>query len=297
MSAGGNPMSAGGNGFANGKDLFRLCAFLSGENPPDGWVVGKGTEAFENEPVDIVDGTPTPCTPRYYPPAGNGRKLWFYAFAPGVDADSYHSGNGTTTPKVTYDISREREVSGQKWTGQEDIMTATVADNGIGGGERDGEGNQRQPSFRFHHLLKRVTFKLVQDEGFASGLRASIIRIVDCRTRAVLDVVTGKLTFEGEPTGHVQVIGTWAINPPEDAVELPNVQLLCEPGPDLTVEVLSAGNIYRATLTLESDDSAIEPGGAGVSYLVTLKFKGTRVDANATVTPWTDVVDVSGDIR
>lgn len=278
---------AGTGGFADGEDAFRLCAFLlsADEGEPSDWTVKPKTEAFENEPADVKGGVPTLRNPKYYPPHVSGRKLRFHAYAPATNG-TYNNGNGENPPTVDYTI-----------TGQEDIMTATVTqpDDGIGGAA-PGE-KQQQPSFRFHHLLKRVTFKLVKGEGFASNINASTIRIADCRTKARLDVVTGELAFEGEATGHVQMTGTWTIKPPEEALELPNVHLLCELGKDLTVEVVVAGVTYHAELELTSTDPDTEAGAAGVSHLVTLTFKGTEVDATGSIVPWEDVGSADGVIR
>lgn len=276
----------GTGGFADGEDAFRLCAFLlsADEGQPSDWTVKDKTEAFENEPVDVKGGVPTLRNPKYYPPHVSGRKLRFHAYSPATNG-TYNKGNGGNPPTVNYTI-----------TGQEDIMTATVSPPDGIGGAAPGE-KQPQPSFHFHHLLKRVTFKLVQGEGFASNINASTIRIADCRTRARLDVVTGTLTFEGEPTGSVQKTGTWTIKSENEALELPNVHLLCEPGPDLTVEVVVAGVTYHAKLELESTDPGTKAGAAGVSHLVTLTFKGTEVDATGSIVPWEDVGSADGEIQ
>ncbi len=288
-----NALPADGSGFADGEDRFRLSAFLSDDKEPEDWTVKSNTSAFENEPVDVTNGIPVTRTPRYYPSSGSSKKLWFYAYAP--EPGSYTSGNGTTPPVITYDLTRKRQFNGQTWSGQEDIMVADVTNNGICSGDKDGEGNQKHPTFHFRHLLKRLTFKLVQGEGFATGLHASVIRIADCHTRAELDVATGKLTFDKTVTGNIEVTGTWAIM--SDGVELPNVQLLCEPGEEITVEVVSAGITFSAKVTLESDDPDTEAGGAGVSHLVTLTFKGTKVEASATVAQWIDAGEESGEIK
>lgn len=283
-----NTLPADGSGFANGEDRFRLSAFISGETEPADWSVA----AFENEPVDVKNGIPATRTPRYYPPSGSGRKLWFYAYAP--ESHNYTPGSKTTPPVITYDLTRKRQFNNQMWSGQEDIMVAEVTDNGICSGDKDGEGNQRHPTFHFRHLLKRLTFKLVQGEGFATGLHASVIRIVGCHTSAKLDVTTGKLTFDEGVTGNVEVTGTWAITP--DGIELPNVQLMCEPGEKVNVEVVSAGITFRTEVTLTGDNGATA-GGAGVSHLVTLTFMGTKVEAGATVAQWIDVGEESGEIK
>lgn len=288
-----NTLPADGSGFADGKDCFRLSAFLSGDNEPENWTVKGNTSAFENEPVDVTNGIPATRSPRYYPPSGSGTKLWFYAYAP--DPGSYTPGNGATPPVITYDLTRKRQFNGRNWSGQEDIMVAEVTGNGICSGDKDSEGNQRHPSFHFRHLLKRLTFKLVQGEGFATGLHASVIRIAGCHTHAILDMATGKLTFAEEVKGDIEVTGTWAIMP--NGVELPNVQLLCEPGKEITVEVVSAGITFQAEVTLKSDDPGTEAGGAGVSHLVTLTFKGTKVEASATVAQWIDAGEESGEIK
>lgn len=281
---GGSSGHGAASGFADGEDVFRLCAFLSGNGgQPADWSVKPKTEAFENEPVDVVGGVPVIRASKYYPPAACGKKLWFYAYAPATGG-TYNPGSGGNSPAVDYII-----------TGKEDIMAATVADNGICSAV-SGE-TQRHPSFRFRHLLKRVTFKLVKGEGFASDINASAIRITGCRTKARLDIVKGTLTFEGEPTASFQVTGTWAIKPSEEARELPNVYLMCEPGPDLTVEVVVAGVTYRAKVNLDSPGQGIEPGAAGVSHLLTLTFKGTQVEATGSIVPWEDVGEASGVIN
>lgn len=284
-----NTLPADGSRFADGEDRFRLCAFISGETKPTDWSMA----AFENEPVDVKNGIPSLRTPRYYPPSGSGRKLWFYAYAP--EPSSYTTGSETTPPVITYDLTRKRQFNGQTWSGQEDIMVAEVSNNGICSGDKDSEGNRKHPTFHFRHLLKRLTFKLVQGEGFATGLHASVIRIAGCHTSAELDVATGKLTFDETVTGNIEVTGTWAIM--SDGVELPNVQLLCEPGENVTIEVVSAGITFRADVTLTSADPGTEAGGAGVSHLVTLTFRGTKVEASATVAQWIDAGEESGEIK
>lgn len=83
-----------GTAFAAGADVFRLCAFLSGDNAPTDWSVAAGTEAFEQMQVNCTgEGKLSLATPKYYPPTGeNAQKLWFYAYAPPLYERELHFG-------------------------------------------------------------------------------------------------------------------------------------------------------------------------------------------------------------
>lgn len=283
MPVGGNSLSSADPGvFADKEDAFRLSAFLSdSDGEPSDWTATTTAQEFENEPVDIVGGIPRCRVPKYYPPSTVGKKLWFYAYAPAAGG-TYNRGSGAFAPTVSYTL-----------TGQEDIMAAEVTGNGIAGAPYGAP--QPQPSFRFRHLLTRLTFRLVMGEGFASDINASAIGIACCRNKATLDIATGTLTFEGEPTATLEVKGTWAVKPDGEALELPNVSLMCEPGRELTVEAVVAGVTYRAPVTLGGSDTGT--AAAGVSYLLTLTFKGTKVEASGSIVPWDDVGGASGEIK
>ncbi len=267
--------------FPDGKDRFRLSAFMSGSDEPVNWSVTTGKEAFENEPVNTTAGVLTTATQKYYPPTGSPMpKLWFYAYAPASNA-TYNKGNGSTPPTIDYVI-----------TGSEDIMIGKVTNgNGIGATDR------RQPEFTFSHLLKKLRFILVQGEGFASNINVTSIKICGCRTHASLDLPTGALTFSGETDGTIELTGTFAILPEQDAVELPNRSLMCEPGPELKLQIMAAGVSYSADITLGSPGPGIAAGGAGVSYLVKLTFQGTMIESTSEITPWEEVGQTSGEIK
>ncbi|MBO5455479.1 MAG: fimbrillin family protein [Muribaculaceae bacterium] len=274
--------TAGVENLPLGEDIFRLSAFMSDDNAPTNWGVIAGNEGFENEPVNVTATSISTSTPKYYPPSSSPTpKLWFYAYAPSANA-TYNKGVGSVSPTVNYVL-----------TGTQDIMIGRVTNgNGIGI-----SNEQKQPEFKFSHLLKKLRFKLVQGEGFASNIDVTSIRIIKCHTQAALSLTSGALEFSGEPTGSLEITGTFAVMPEQDAAELPNRSLLCEPGENVELEVVAAGVSYKATVNLQSSDPNVTAGGAGVSHLVTLIFKGTLIESSSSITPWEDVGEASGIIK
>lgn len=261
-----------GTAFAAGADVFRLCAFLSGDNAPTDWSVAAGTEAFEQMQVNCTgEGKLSLATPKYYPPTGeNAQKLWFYAYAPSTNGN-YTSGNGATKPSVSYTI-----------TGQEDIMTGKVTgDNGIGGAVKGAD--QKQPNFRFDHLLKKITFKVKAGDTFDANSNIPVSQIVvkGVKTSATLNVVDGTLAFSGEANQSLTLDGSSTVITQSGAA-VPGC-LMFEAGTTFTVSVTAGGVTYAdATVTLTGERA----GEAGVSHEVTLTFHRSGIVPTATITDW-----------
>lgn len=274
-----------GDKFTAGTDVFRLCAFLSGDNAPTDWTVAAGTEAFEDLQVNCSDaGTLALSTPKFYPPTGtSAQKLWFYAYAPSTNG-TYTKGNSADKPSVSYTI-----------TGQEDIMTGQVSgDNGIGGAVNG--ATQKQPAFNFTHLLKKVTFKVKAGDTFdeSAGIKVEKIVVKKVNTQVTLNVVDGtfsdwkaegdlSLTLEGDDQTVISKAGA----------AVPGC-LMFEPGTTFTISITAGGVTYAdATVTLTGTDA----GKAGVSHEVTLTFHRSGITPTASITPWTPGDDAGVDIQ
>lgn len=211
---------------------------------------------------------------QYYP--ADAQPLYFYAYSPVTAA--YASGSGTDSPTATW----------ENLTGQEDIMYASVT---TGIGKADAGVDQPQPAFEFRHKLKQIRFKLVQGVGFGDYIPARRISIMNCKTKASLDLITGELTFSGA-AAPINLEGEFYIYEEDEAEEIAPV-LLCEPGEDLVIEVLAEGLIYKTSFKLTGNNA----GGAGVSHLVTLTFVGTTIEPEVTIVDWIDVGEAEGTIK
>lgn len=275
-----------GTKFSQGNDVFRLCAFLSGDNAPTDWTVTENTEAFENVAVNCTDanGTVALSTPKYYPASGSENKLWFYAYAPALaqDKGSYTNGSSSEHPKVNYTI-----------TGQEDIMSGQVnGQNGFSGAAKSGD--QQHPALSFTHLLKKVTFKVKAGDTFDANSDITVSQIVvkGVKTSATLDVVKGTLTFNGDAGQSLTLSGSnTAIT--TDGASVPGC-LMFEPGTEFTVSVTAGGVTYAdAKVTLTGDNA----GKAGVSHEVTLTFNRSGIVPTATITDWVKGTDADVDIQ
>lgn len=274
-----------GTAFVAGADVFRLCAFQSGDTEPTDWSVAADTEAFENLQVNCSDaGALALATPKYYPPTGeNAQKLWFYAYAPSTNG-TYTKGNGADKPSVSYTI-----------TGQEDIMTGQVSgDNGIGGAVNG--ATQEQPAFNFTHLLKKVTFKVKAGDTFdeSAGIKVEKIVVKKVNTQVTLNVVDG--TFSDWKTeGDLSLIlsGDDQTAITKAGASVPGC-LMFEPGATFTVSVTAGGVTYAdATVTLTGTDA----GKAGVSHEVTLTFHRSGIVPTAVITDWVKGDDAGVDIQ
>ncbi len=272
-----------GTAFVAGADVFRLCAFQSGDTEPTDWSVAADTEAFENLQVNCSDaGALALATPKYYPPTGeNAQKLWFYAYAPSTNG-TYTKGNGADKPSVSYTI-----------TGQEDIMTGQVSgDNGIGGAVNG--PTQEQPAFNFTHLLKKVTFKVKAGDTFDANSNITVSQIVvkNVQTSATLNVVDGTLAFSGDADQSLTLAGDNTTITTEGA-SVPGC-LMFAPGTSFTVSVTAGGVTYAdATVMLTGTDA----GKAGVSHEVTLTFHRSGIVPTAVITDWVKGDDAGVDIQ
>ena len=272
-----------GDKFTAGTDVFRLCAFLSGDVAPTDWSVAAGTEAFENLQVNCSDaGTLALSEAKFYPPTGtSAQKFWFYAYAPSTNG-TYTKGNGADKPSVSYTI-----------TGQEDIMIGKVTnDNGIGGAVKGAD--QKQPAFNFTHLLKKVTFKVKAGDTFDAGSNTTVSQIVvkNVKTSAVLNVVDGTLAFSGNADQSLTLADDNTTITTEGA-SVPGC-LMFEPGATFTVSVTAGGVTYAdATVTLTGTDA----GKAGVSHEVTLTFHRSGITPTAAITDWIKGDDAGVDIQ
>lgn len=269
----------GTESFKDGKDVFRLSAFLSDDSAPDDWTVDADTEAFENIQVNMAT-TLSLETPKYYPPSGAG-KLWFYAYAPS-QGGTYTPGSMNNKPSVSYTI-----------TGQEDIMVGHVTNgNGIGGAT---SGTiQKQPELLFEHMLKRVEFIVKAGSTFdeSDNVRVDKIVVKNVKTAATLNFVDETLTFSGDADQTLTLSGgnteiTAAGNP------VPGY-LMFEPGTTFTISVTAGGVTYAdATVTLTGGNV----GEAGVSHAVTLTFNRSGIVPTASIKPWTEGADTDVDIQ
>lgn len=269
----GGPVS--GTTFPKGtEELFAVTAYKGTAAPSSDY----SNAYFDNEAVNSdSDGKLSFQNVQYYP--ADAEKLYFYAYSP-VSTSGFTVGTASAVPTVAWTID-----------GQQDIMYADVVD---GIGKVSAGTDQPQPEFTFNHLLKQVRFKLVRGEGFGEGIYASSVKITNCRTQALLNLITGTLTFTGNADQSIGLSGNYAIQ--KSGVEIGC--LLCQAGEtDLDIEIVAAGVTYKTSVTLTSSSADITAGGAGVSHLVTLTFIGTQIVPSATITDWVDAGETSGTIQ
>lgn len=255
------------------QNLFAVTAYQGSATP-----TSYNNTYFDNKAVESDgEGLLRFTDPQYYP-ADKG-KLFFYAYSP--VATGYEAGSGSTKPVV-------------KWifTGQEDIM---YAEDVTGIGKAEAGAQQQQPDFTFSHLLKQVRFKLVKGAGFGDNIPATQISITNTRTQASLDLITGALSFSGDAKP-LSITGEYYIQGPNEAQPIDKC-LMCEPGTQLDIEIIAQDNLYKTSLTLASQTAGVTAGAAGVSHLVTLTFIGTLIQPEATIEPWIDAGETSGEIK
>lgn len=238
------------------ENLFSVTAYKRGDES------GPYEPYFDNEAVKSDDNGRLRFHNFLYYPFDPVWKLYFYAYSP--SAEEYIPGTFEDGPTVAWTID-----------GQQDIMYARDL-TGIG---RAVSGVQPQPEFEFRHLLKQIRFRLVRGAGFSDNISSTSIKIINCRTRASLNLATGELTFSGDYDQSVTLAGNCAIHLPEQAVVFGI--LMCEDTDKLDMQIEAAGVTYNTTVALER--------GAGISHQVSLTFEGTQIIAEASVAEWVDV--------
>lgn len=268
-----------GNAFpVNTDDVFAVTAFVS-DNPD-----GDSTPYFHNASVNCNEQGICLFSPnKYYSP---NKIHYFYAYSPVKYGNPVYNdlSKDNRLPTVTFSID-----------GQQDIMWAKD-DSGIIVAK--GSETQQHPKLQFKHLLKKIRFKFIQGVGFASNIDVTTVRIVNLHEHLSLNLKTGVLKAEGDQTGTVEIHGTWAINPKDISVELPNLCLMCEPGDIISIEIFANQYKYEIKdLKLASDTDGIEPGGAGVSHLITVEFHATHIEPSSQITSFEEIEgEASGNI-
>ncbi|WP_300867328.1 fimbrillin family protein [uncultured Alistipes sp.] len=262
--------------------LFAVTAYKGTAAPSSDY----SNAYFDNEAVNSdADGKLSFTNTQYYP--ADAEKLYFYAYSPIVGASNYTAGTASAAPAVAWTID-----------GTQDIMYVSAVD---GIGKVSAGTTQPQPEFNFGHKLKKIDFKLIQGTGFSEGVRATSVKLTNCRTQASLNLITGALTFTGNAD---QSIG---LSSDEGYLIVPSAQandaapigcVMCQAGETkLDIEVVAQGITYKTSVTLESNKEGVAAGAAGVSHLVTLTFIGTQILPTAKIVDWEDAGETSGTIE
>lgn len=235
--------------------IFGITAYL-GSDIPTSWV--KNSQ-LDNEPVNSDQyGNYIFNEKKYYP---KDYKMYFYAYSPMVNC-TYTPGNETQHPYVTYSL-----------TGREDILWSK---NDTGIGKNLEEGKQSQPDFQFTHKLQRVMFSIRRTDKVASTATLSEIRINNLNTKAILDLITGELTFEENPdkkylsVAYNKNITTSYFDIPYDLMFQAGIQ-------NLDITVVIDGIHYNGNVTLSGDNAA----GAGYKHLLKMTIDGTVLQLTA----------------
>lgn len=234
--------------------IFGITAYLGSEKPTS-W---KKNSQLNNEPVNSDQyGNYIFNEKKYYP---KDYKMYFYAYSPMVNCD-YTEGTDTQHPKVTYNL-----------TGREDILWSK---NDTGIGKNLGEGKQSQPDFQFIHKLQRVMFSIRRTNKVASTATLSEIRINNLKTKAILDLITGELTFE-EDSDKKYLSIAYNYNISTSDFEIP-YDLMFQAGiRNLDITVVIDGIDYNGTVTLAGDNAA----RAGYKHLLKMTIDGTALQLN-----------------
>ncbi len=256
---------------ANTTNVFRLTAY-AGSGAPTNWT----TAYFADQQVNSgASSAISLATAQYYP--ANGDKLYFYAYAPA--ATSVTAGTSSAAPIANYTID-----------GSKDIMAAQVT-SGIA---KAATGTQTQPALAFTHKLKQVSFKVIADASFETGVKVTSIQIKEAKTSAKLAVNTGNLTFDattGTLTAYSNATGTTIGTTLSGVIGSP---VMFEPGTKFKVGVVAGGVTYT---DVEVTLSGTNAGNAGVSHVVTLTFKRNQIVPTAGITDWTKGTDAGVDIK
>lgn len=236
--------------------IFGITAYL-GSDIPTSWV--KNSQ-LDNEPVNSDQYGNYIFNEKKYYPKDDKIKMYFYAYSPMVNCD-YTQGDGTQHPKVTYNL-----------TGREDILWSK---NDTGIGKNLGVGKQPQPDFQFTHKLQRVMFSIRRTDKVASKATLSEIRINNLNTKAILDLITGELTFEDSDKNYLSVaynknITTSYFDIPYDLMFQADIR-------DLDITVVIDGILYNGNVTLAGDNA----GKAGYKHLLRMTIDGTVLQLNA----------------
>ena len=177
-------------------DVFRLTVYATAGDEPSQY-----DEAYEGLEDAVVNSTGTEGIfeladgPEYYP--ADGRELYFYAYAPALQSD-YTGGAGSMAPFVTFRLD-----------GTQDILWDTVT-RGIG--KAATAGNQENPDFTFRHKLMLIEFTAKAADGFQAGnLRVKTVRVKDVNLNAILDLVTGRMSYSSPGDLSVTEENGWEI--------------------------------------------------------------------------------------
>lgn len=254
---------------ANTDDVFAVTALI-GKNGPE-------KAYFANAAVDCdSEGKFKFSSDKYY--YLNGVNHYFYAYSPAAAGSPVYPDMSSSTPTVEFTIDGQQDIM---WAKDERAISYT-----------GDTSTQLQPSFNFKHLLKKIRFKFIIGDGFARNVDVTTVRIVGLHERLSINLLTGELTPKGDLTGTAEIHGTWAINPKEYSVELPNLCLMCEPGDKISIEIIAAQYKYEVKdLVLTSGNENITPGGPGVSHLVTIEFHAIHVNPSSEIeNSWDDSI-------
>lgn len=148
-------------------------------------------------------------------------------------------------------------------------------------------------NFTFRHLTSQFRFVLTCDELFeAYGYKIRTITIRNAGVPKGLNIVTDKLICDSRDLTVPGIDGTKSITRQPASAGIP---VMIEPfaGDILLLDVTTDEVTYRDVPVKISDADA----KAGKSYTVTLDFKGFKVNATASVTPWDYTGTGSADVE
>lgn len=244
--------------------IFGVSAFVGRDEVPQDWTPNS---RIHFSPVHSdAKGFYYFDESKYYP---IDNKLYFYAFSPMVHCETV-AGTSDEHPKIIYNI-----------TGREDIVWSK---NELGIAKAEDPSSQQHPDFQFTHRLQRVIFSVKRTANVSPTLQLTEIRITGIKTKATLDLIDGKLTFEGDPTNSISI--NYPYTPTTEFVVIP-YDLMFEPGvTEFNIVAVIDGVEYPASVDLNPTANA-HAGEAGYKHIVRLTIDGSTLSVGTPqLTDW-----------
>lgn len=217
--------------------------------------------------IEASTGKITFTPAQYYPTTGNAYFVGYYPKAKGT----LESG------AVTY----------TNLTGQEDIMYATK----MSGAKADAA---TPLSTSFAHKLTQIKFKVIAKDATAAAVWGDItsIQLVKQSNEATLNISDGEVKFTEKKDQPFKIFSG------EQSL---STSLSDEIGYVLAEATLTGGYEIEIKTTMLPDGTIIKldnvTGTASTSYITTITFSGTNVDAKGTIGAWTENNDGTGEVK
>lgn len=248
----------------NSEKIFGVTAFV-GNSVPTSWAPNT---RVNNASVNTDSkGAPYFDTLLYYP---REQKFYFYAYSPMVHCE-YNDGDANHHPTITYQL-----------TGREDILW-TKNETGIG---MMTEATQTHPNFVFKHKLQRVVFSIKRTAQTSASTTLSEIRLLNQKTKATLNLITGDVTFE-EDADNKSLSINYEYQPTTDPFQIP-YDFMFEPGiTKLDLVFVIDGTNYDVSVTLP--DGNVGETRAGYQHRIDVTISRSTLSVGEPVlVDWTN---------